>query len=130
MAKEKLQGKILFIEDDKFIADLLIKYLRGKEVEIDLAIDGETGLEKARRGGYTLILLDLVLPGVSGYDILKQLKQEPTTKDIPVIILSNLGQPQEIERGLELGAEAFLVKAQLDMEEILNKLINIQQKPQ
>jgi len=114
--------KILFIEDDKFISDLLNNYFKKHGLSVEFVIDGEKGLERAREIKPALILLDLILPGMSGYEVLKQLKADPELKDIPVIILSNLGQADEIKRGLELGAESFLVKAQFDMDEIFNKI--------
>jgi len=114
--------KILLIEDDQFISGLLYNYLKKHGLSIELVVDGEQGLEKAREIKPALILLDLVLPGIDGYEVLKQLKADLETKNIPVFILSNLGQADEIKRGLELGAESFLVKAQFDMDEIFLKI--------
>ncbi len=69
-----------------------------------------------------MVLLDLVLPGVDGFDILKEVKETPETSKIPVIILSNLGQREEVERGLKLGADDYLIKAHFTPDEIINKV--------
>lgn len=114
--------KILFIEDDRYLADLLSNYLQKHNIKVEWAFDGEEGLNKAREIKPVLILLDLILPGIDGYEVLRRLKQDPALKDIPVIILSNLGQEDKIRLGLQLGAESFLVKANLDIDEILFKI--------
>lgn len=114
--------KILFIEDDKFLATLFSDYFRKHNLSVEWARDGNEGLKKAQEIKPVLILLDLILPGMDGYEVLKQLKKNPELKNIPVIILSNLGQADEIKRGLDLGAESFLVKAQFDINEIMNKI--------
>lgn len=113
---------ILLIEDDKFLSELLNDYLVKHGLSVEWVADGKEGIKQAKAIKPALILLDLVLPGISGYEVLKQLKEDSETKDIPVIILSNLGQEDEIKRGLDLGAESFLVKAQFDMHDIFLKI--------
>lgn len=123
-----MKSKILIIEDDKFLAELIVKHIVKESWEADLATDGEGGLAKARSGKPDLILLDLVLPGIDGYEVLTQLKADSGLAKVPVLILSNLGQREEIDRGLSLGAEDFLVKARLDLSEITAKVKEVLEK--
>lgn len=119
MSKAK---KILIIEDDALLGRLLAKRLKEEELDFSLVITGEEGLEKARTEKPDLILLDLVLPGIDGYEVLRQLKDNKELAGIPVVIISNLGQKAEIERGLQLGAEDFIVKANFDLDQIMEKI--------
>jgi len=86
------------------------------------ALDGETGLEVAKTKKPDLILLDLILPKVHGFDVLKQLKEDPGTKGIPVIILTNLEGIGDVDRAIGLGATTYLVKAKYTLEEVLEKI--------
>lgn len=114
--------KILIIEDDRYLRELIIKKLEKEKFEILEAIDGEEGLKKAKEEKPDLILLDLILPGIDGYKVLAQIKRDPEISSIPVIILSNLGQIQEVEKGLKLGAADYLVKAHFTPEEVIKKI--------
>ena len=125
MADEKQSKKVLIIEDDKFLGELLVKRLSQENLFIELAIDGEAGIAKATDLKPDLILLDILLPGMNGYAVLEKLKADPALKDIPVIILSNLGQKGEIEKGLALGAADFLIKAEFDLNDIVGKIQGI-----
>lgn len=99
------------IEDDELLSDLLVRRLNDK-YDVVLAGSGEQALSMVEEDPKPeLILLDLLLPGMSGFDVLKQLKGNQSTTDIPVIILSNLGEKDDVEKGKELGASRFLVKA-------------------
>ncbi len=119
---------ILIVEDDKFLRELISRKLLGEGFKIDEAIDGEEGLKKLQESKPDLILLDLILPGLDGFDVLQRIKDDPGTASIPVLILSNLGQKDEIERGLKLGAVDFLVKAHFTPEEIVQKIKEALQK--
>lgn len=115
--------KILIIEDDKLLKDLLIKHLEDAGYAVFHSIDGEEGIKKARTEKPDLILLDLVLPGINGFDLLKEIKKDSSEiKNIPVLILSNLGQGDDIRRGIALGAEDFLIKAHYILPEIVEKI--------
>ena len=114
--------QILLIEDDTFIAELIMEHLEKEGLGLDLARDAETAMKKIRENRPKLILLDLVLPGMDGYEFLKKLKADKEFASIPDIILSNLGQKSEVERGIKLGAEVFLVKASLDLDEIFQRI--------
>ncbi len=117
--------KILLIEDDKFLRELMNKKLLSLDYEVETAADGETGLIKIKEVKPDVVLLDLILPGINGFEVLEKAKKDPETANIPVVILSNLGQAEDIERGLKLGAVDFLVKAHFTPQEIVNKLKNI-----
>lgn len=115
--------KILVIEDEKFLKDLLVKRLEETGYTVFHAMDCEEGFKKARDEKPDLILLDLVLPGINGFEFLKEIKKDSSEiKNIPVLILSNLGQSDDIKRGLALGAEDFLIKAHYILPEIVEKI--------
>ncbi|HNP79549.1 MAG TPA: response regulator [Candidatus Pacearchaeota archaeon] len=114
--------KVLIIEDDKFLRELLGKKISSLGYSAVLAIDGEDGLEKMKTEKPDIILLDLILPGMNGFEVLEQAKKNPTINETPIIILSNLGQSEDIEKGLRLGAKDFLVKAHFTPQEIVNKI--------
>jgi len=113
---------ILIVEDDKFLRELLVRKLEIAGFRISTAIDGQDGLKKIKEALPQLILLDLILPGIDGFEVLKQIKKDSQTNKIPVIILSNLGQREEVERGLQLGADDYLIKAHFTPDEIIAKI--------
>lgn len=113
------------VEDDKFLRDLIAKKLRNENYEVIEALDGESGIAKSKEVSPKLILLDLVLPGIDGFNVLAKIKENPQTSQIPIIILSNLSQQQEIERALKLGAADFLIKAHLTPSELIVKIKSI-----
>jgi DNA-binding response OmpR family regulator len=113
---------ILVIEDDKFLRELITRKLTEENYKIADAVDGEEGIEKVKKEKPDLILLDLILPGIDGFNVLSQLKGNPELSDIPVIILSNLGQREEVEKGLKLGAIDYLIKAHFTPGEIVVKI--------
>lgn len=103
--------RILYVEDEKFFADTLKKVLVAAGYEVELAEDGEKGLMLARQWKPTLILLDLLLPKVEGFEVLKQLKADLATTAIPIVVLSNLNSEADVQRAKALGAQNFYVKA-------------------
>ena len=117
--------KILIIEDDKFLRELMTRKLLSLEYDVVSASDGEEGLQKIKSETPDIVLLDLILPGINGFDVLAKAKKDPAIEKIPIIILSNLGQSEDIEKGLKLGAQDFLVKAHFTPQEIVNKLRSI-----
>jgi len=116
---------ILLVEDDKFLRELLVRKLETVGFKVSTAVDGRDALKKVKEELPELVLLDLVLPGVDGFDILKEIKEDSTTSKIPVIILSNLGQREEVERGLKLGANDYLIKAHFTPDEIITKITDV-----
>ncbi len=114
--------KVLIVEDDRFLRELLIRKLEGQGFIISTAVEGKEALSKAKEELPQLILLDLILPGIDGFEVLKQIKEDSQINKIPVIILSNLGQQEEVEKGLKLGAADYLVKAHFTPDEIIGKI--------
>lgn len=117
--------KILIVEDDKFLRELIAKKLQSENYESIEAKNGEEGIKKIAEEKPNLVLLDLILPGIDGFEVLKQAKADPQTAEIPVIVLSNLGQRDDVEKGLGLGAADFLIKAHFTPKEIIEKIKNI-----
>ena len=120
MSKNK--NKILLIEDDKFLAKMLSKILESHNYEVALAVNGREGLLKASTENPSLILLDIILPDIDGFNLLETIRKDEKTKKIPVIIISNLGQPEDIQQGRALGVKDYLVKSDIKLEEVVQKL--------
>ncbi len=114
--------KILVVEDDKFLREMITRKLDKEGYESFQAVDGKEGIEQTKEVMPDLILLDLIMPGVGGFEVLEEVKGDPDTKDIPIVILSNLGQKSEVEKGLDMGAEDFLIKAHFTPREIIKKI--------
>jgi len=115
---------ILIVEDDKFLRELITQKLIKEGYETSEAIDGEEGIKKIKEEKPDLVLLDLILPGIDGFEVLSKMKEDPALAQIPVIILSNLGQKEDVERGLKLGAVDYLIKAHFTPGEIIEKIKN------
>lgn len=113
---------ILFIEDESALQTALEKTLSEKGFRVIAALDGEIGLQLAEKEQPDLILLDLILPKKDGFEVLRELKANSKTKDIPVVILSNLEEESDIQRTLELGATTYLVKINYTLGEIAEKV--------
>lgn len=110
---DEMKKKILLVEDDLFIRDLYERTLSLSGFETILAIDGEEGIAKARSKKPDLILLDIMMPKKNGIDVLKDLKADSSTKDIPVFLLTNLGQESILKEAFSLGARGYLLKARM-----------------
>jgi len=117
-----MSKKILVIEDDKFLRKVIDRKLLGEGYEVVEATDGSEGVRAAEDSKPDLILLDLVLPEISGFGVLTQLKASLATKNIPVIILSNLGEREDVEKGFSLGAADYLIKSHFNPGEIVEKI--------
>lgn len=113
---------ILIIEDDKFLRELITQKLTREGYNISEAADGEEGIKKVKEEKADLVLLDLILPGIDGFEVLSRMKEEPALFQIPVIILSNLGQKDDVEKGLKMGAVDYLIKAHFTPGEIIEKI--------
>ena len=114
--------KILVVEDDKFLRKVISLKLDREGYEVSEAVDGEKGAEKIKKEKPDLVLLDLILPGIDGFEFLSKVKTDPVLSKIPIIILSNLGQKDNIEKGLKMGANDYLVKAHFTPDEIITKI--------
>ena len=123
--EEKKEKKIVLVEDDSLMSRILAAHLIKEGFNIISVTEGAQAFERIQAEQPSIVLLDIVLPGIGGFDILAKLKQDESTKSIPVLILSNLGSKEEIERGIDLGAEDYLVKANSMVEEITGKIQKI-----
>lgn len=113
---------ILIIEDDKLLRDLLTEKLERSGFTVVGAIDGRQALEKLDTVTPALIILDLVLPGIDGFEILRHVKESPVAKAIPVLVLSNLGDKDDVHRAKDLGAEEYLIKAHYTLDDIVKRI--------
>ena len=112
------KAKILIIEDDKFLIKLYSDKLRRAGFEVVEAISADEGLNKVFLEKPDLVILDLILPQKSGFEILSEIKLDSETKNIPVVILTNLEQESDVKRGLELGAAAYLIKTDFSISQL------------
>jgi len=120
-----MRAKILIVEDEPFLRKVISDECRERGYFVEEAIEGKEGLEKLKKEKFDLVLLDLLLPGIDGFEVLAQIKKDPELNKTPVLILSNLGQKEEIEKGLKLGAIDYLIKAHVTPSEILDKIEKI-----
>ncbi|HEX9722609.1 MAG TPA: response regulator [Candidatus Paceibacterota bacterium] len=114
-----MKKTLLFIEDESVIHKTLSDVLEGEEYDIISALDGEIGLRMAKEKHPDLILLDLVMPKMNGFEVLEALKKEESTRDIPVIVLTNLEQMEDIQKAIDLGATTYLVKSNYNLNEVV-----------
>lgn len=116
--------KILLVEDEVFIRELYVRQLTRAGFQIKSAPDGQTGLNMLKTEGFDLLLLDIMLPGMNGLQVLREFKtQNPNSKMI-IILLTNLGQEAVIKEGFELGAQAYLIKASYTPDQVVNEVKN------
>lgn len=120
-----MANKILIIEDDKFLRESMSQKLIEEKYEVFTSVDGEEGIKKIKEEKPDMVLLDLILPGIDGFEVLTKMKEDTSISNIPVIILSNLGQKEDIERGLKLGAKDYMIKAHFTPGEIIEKIKSI-----
>lgn len=114
--------KILIVEDDEFLSGMYVTKFTLEGFLVHFALDGEAGLKKAKEEKPHMILLDILLPKKSGFEVLEALKSDAETKPIPVILLTNLSQESDIKRGKELGADDYLIKAYNIPSEVVSKV--------
>jgi DNA-binding response OmpR family regulator len=117
--------KILIIEDDIFLQNLESNKLKKDNYEIITGSTGDEALEKINEENIDLILLDLILPGIDGYDVLKKIKESEKTKKIPVIVFSNLSEEKDIKKAKEMGAIDFMVKSNFSLNELAERINKI-----
>jgi len=122
MAEKKLNKKIVIIEDEESVLDVYSKELKYSGFDVISATDPDNGYKKILEEKPDLILLDIMLPGTSGLELLKQIKNEEKTKDIVVVMLTNLDASAVIDEGYELGADAYFVKAEFVPSQITEEI--------
>lgn len=114
--------KILIVEDEEIVLSLLEKKLKNEGYEVYSAKDGEEGIKKMKEVKPDLVLLDIIMPKKGGFEVMEEMKKEEQLKDIPVIVISNSGQPVELDKAKSLGAKDWLIKTEFDPQEVLEKV--------
>ncbi len=114
--------KILLVEDDNFLATLLNNRLKSEGFEIVVAKNGDEALDFLKKDKLDLILMDIILPAKSGFEAMEAIMSNPQYGKAPVMIISNLGQEADINRGKELGAVEYFVKAQTPIDTLVQKI--------
>jgi DNA-binding response OmpR family regulator len=117
--------KILIVEDEFFLRNILEKKLQAEGFDVILASDGVEAVEKTVKEVPDLILLDLILPKKNGFEVLEEIKKDPYLKNIPVIIISNLGQEIDIDRAKKFGVNEYLIKARTSLDTVVEKIKEI-----
>lgn len=115
-------AKILLIEDDYSLSQLYKTAIEVNSHDVEVADDGQEGLTKATAGDYDLIILDIVLPSISGFDILTQIKDTDGAKNIPIIMLTNYGQQDNVKKAYDLGADDVFLKYRITPTEAATKV--------
>ena len=127
MATQKTQQKqnILLVEDDPFLVEMYMNKFEEAGYEIDVASNGNKAIEQIKAKHPVIVLMDVVMPGLDGFEVLKLIKSDETTKSIPVIMLTNLGQKEDVDKAMNLGAADYLVKAHFTPSEVVSKVKQI-----
>ncbi len=114
--------KILLIEDEEIMINLLQKKLIKEGYEVSIARDGKDGLKTMREVYPDLILLDIIMPRMGGFEVMEEMQKDKELKKIPIIVISNSGQPVELDKAQKLGARDWLIKTEFDPQEVVNKV--------
>ncbi len=114
--------KILIIDDDPFIADMYVMKFKGEGFEVEAANDGKVGIKLAATMKPDVILLDVVMPAMDGFDVLQKLRADASLGHPKILFLTNFGQWQDIERGMQLGADGYIIKAHFTPSEVSAKV--------
>jgi DNA-binding response OmpR family regulator len=122
MSDAQQKRKVLVVEDDKFLGTLFVRKLLSEGFDVNHAIDATTAYALLEKSVPEIILLDLILPGEDGFSILGKIKQDDRYKHVPVIVFSNLGQKEDIDRTKQLGAIDFMVKANFTLDEVVTRV--------
>ncbi len=115
--------KILLIEDEKIMINLLQKKLTHEGYDVTVARNGEEGLETMKELMPDVVLLDIIMPKMGGFEVMQEMRKDPELKKIPIIIVSNSGQPVELSKAKELGARDWLIKTEFDPQEVVDKVV-------
>lgn len=116
--------KILLVEDEDFIRELYVRQLTKAGFSVKTAVDGQSGLDMLKMESFDLLLLDIMLPGMNGLQLLREFKTQNPNSPMIVILLTNLGQEAVIKEGFELGAQAYLIKASYTPDQVVTEVKN------
>jgi len=122
---EKNKTHVLIVEDDVFLANIYKTKFEMEGFRVSTAENGEAGLSDAKKKKPDIILLDILLPKMDGFAVLEKLQTDPEVKSIPVILLTNLGQKDDVQKGLDMGAKDYLIKAHFKPSEVVTKVRSI-----
>ncbi len=122
MSKALSGKKIVWVEDDKFLVSLISKRMAETGATLVQVTDGMRAFPTIKAEMPDIVILDLLMVNLDGFEILRQLKEDPSTKPIPVLVLSNLGQKEEMDRAKDLGAVKFVVKASIGLDGIIPEI--------
>lgn len=120
--------QVLLVEDDAFLANIYKTKFEMEGFKVHVSENGEIGLKDAKKKHPDIILLDVLLPKMDGFTVLEHLKEDDELKDTPVILLTNLGQKDDVEKGLALGAADYLIKAHFKPSETVEKVKKVLSK--
>lgn len=121
---DSVHKKILLVEDEDFIRELYTRQLTKAGFTVKSAANGQTGLEMLKNETFDLLLLDIMLPGINGLQLLREFKTQNPNSQMITILLTNLGQESVIKEGFELGAQAYLIKASYTPDQVVNEVKN------
>jgi len=113
---------VAIIEDEEILLKVLKEKFQNENFEVVTAIDGEEALPLIKQSRPDVVLLDLILPKKNGFEVLQEMRNDPNLKNVPVVVLSNLGQEEDIKRALQLGAQDYLIKTQHPINEVIEKV--------
>ncbi|MDD5489715.1 MAG: response regulator [Candidatus Moranbacteria bacterium] len=119
---EQEKKKILVIEDDRSLQNALVEIVHQEGFVSESALDGEEGLAKIKTFGPDLILLDIILPKKDGFEVLSEIKKDEAIKNIPVLILTNLEEVDNVQKALDLGATNYMVKSDFSLKDVVEKI--------
>lgn len=123
--EKNTQKKILIIEDDDFLRSLAVTKLEKSGFTVVMASDGKSGLDMTVSESPDLVILDLMLPVMTGFDVLRALRNEPSTKSMHVLVFSNLGDEKDMKTCLEMGVSDYMVKSNFTLDELVEKVTGI-----
>src|SRR3989304_6736448 len=118
-------AKILIVEDDPLMSRMYQKIFKFEGYDVEMAANGEEGLEKVKSAKPTLILLDIMMPKMNGLEVLEKLKADPATKTIPVVVLTNLAGQSDAEKALSMGAIKYIIKSEYEPKQVANMVKEI-----
>lgn len=116
------QKSILLVEDEALLSNLLRQRLEKEGFKTLIARDGEEALKLLKENKPDLVLLDIIMPKISGFEFMERLREDPSVAKAPIIIISNLGQESDMEKGQTLGAAGYFVKARMSIDELVGKV--------
>ncbi len=114
--------KVLIVDDDEFLLDMYVLKFKESGFLVDVAQNGEEAIKKIRAGTFDVILLDVVMPKLDGFDVLKKKKKESLAHSSKILILTNLGQKEDVDKGMNLGAHGYVIKAHFTPSEVVKKV--------